>query len=39
MPIALLVLDKKKSHMAFSPAVVYGNYPSDMSVEFMGEVL
>jgi hypothetical protein len=39
MPIALLVLDGEKSYMAFSPAVVYGNYPSDMSLEFMGEVL
>ena len=39
MPIALLVLDGEKSYMAFSPAVVYGNYPSDMSLEFMGEIL
>lgn len=39
MPIKLLVLDGNKSHMAFSPAVVYGNYPCDMSLEFMGEVL
>lgn len=39
MPIALLVLDATKSYMAFSPAVVYGNHPSDMSLEFLGEVL
>ena len=39
MPIALLVLDGEKSYMAFSPAVVYGNYPSDLSLEFLGEVL
>jgi hypothetical protein len=39
MPIKLLVLDGNKSHMAFSPAVVYGNYPCDMSLEFLGEVL
>jgi hypothetical protein len=39
MPIALLVLDGEKSYMAFSPAVVCGNYPSNMSLEFMGEVL
>lgn len=39
MPIALLVLDGEKSYMAFSPAVVCGNYPSDMSLEFTDEVL
>ena len=39
MAIGLLVLDATKSYMAFSPAVVYGNYPSDMSLEFMGEIL
>jgi hypothetical protein len=39
MPIALLVLDVTKSYMAFSPAVVCGNHPSDMSLEFLGEVL
>lgn len=39
MPIALLVLDTHKSYMVFTPAVVCGNYPSDMSLEFMGEVL
>ncbi len=39
MPIALLVLDKNKSHIAFSPAVVYGNYPADFTKEFMGEIL
>ena len=39
MPIALLVLDATKSYMAFSPAVVCGNHPSDMSLEFLGEVL
>ena len=39
MPIALLVLDGEKSYIAFSPAVVCGNYPSDMSLEFTDEVL
>ena len=39
MAIALLILDGEKSYMAFSPAVVYGNYPSDLSLEFLGEVL
>ena len=39
MAIGLLVLDATKSYMAFSPAVVCGNHPSDMSLEFMGEVL
>ena len=39
MPIALLVLDATKSYMAFSPAVVHGNYPADFSKEFMGEIL
>jgi hypothetical protein len=39
MPIALLVLDEHQSHMAFSPAVVYGDHPSDMSLEYIGEVL
>ena len=39
MPVALLVLDGEKSHMAFCPAVVYGSYPCDMSLEFLGEVL
>ena len=39
MPIALLVLDATKSYMVFTPAVVCGNYPSDLSLEFLGEVL
>ncbi len=39
MPIALLILDGERSYVAFAPAIVYGNYPSDMSKEFIGEVL
>jgi hypothetical protein len=39
MPIALLILDGEMSYMAFAPAIVYGNHISDMSKEFIGEVL
>lgn len=39
MPIYILVIDGDKSYFGIDTAVVTGDYPSDMSYEFAGELL
>jgi hypothetical protein len=39
MPIYILVIDGEKSYFGIDTAVVTGDYPSDMSYEFAGELL
>lgn len=39
MPIYILLIDGDKSYFAIDTAVVSGDYPSDMSYEFAGEVV
>lgn len=39
MPIYILVIDGEHSYLAIDTAMVSGNYPSDMSYEFAGELV
>lgn len=39
MPIYILAIDGDKSYFGIDTAVVSGDYPSDMSYEFAGEIL
>lgn len=39
MPIYILVIDGDRSYFAIDTAVISGDYPSDMSYEFAGEIL
>jgi hypothetical protein len=39
MPIYILVIDGENSYLGIDTAVVTGDYPSDMSYEFAGEIL
>ena len=39
MPIYILVLDDLTAHIGMEIAYVDGDYPSDMSIEFAGEII